>query len=205
MTENHPATSTKKKKARDSRKALLWGLSCFLAGCSIGIIAGIMLPQMDTVHHEDNLELAKSASAKIGWPIMERVIATTDARLQVDSMIDLQSKIESSLAQRFQFLEKTKPHTQTPSIPAPKKSGMISIQPKPASNTNYKDGSGPDDINTATFDKLDKVPYLKAETANEIIKFIKTKDRISNFDQLGEVKGVGPKTIEKLRQYFHIK
>jgi DNA uptake protein ComE-like DNA-binding protein len=204
MTENHPVTSTKKKEARDSRKALLWGLSCFLAGCSIGIIVGIMLPQMDTVHHEDNLELAKSASAKIGWPIMERVIAVTDARLQIDSMIDLQSKIESSLAQRFQFLEKTK-HTQTPSIPAPKKSGMISIQPRPASNTNYKDGLGPDDINTATFDKLDKVPYLKAETANEIIKFIKTKGRISNFDQLGEVKGVGPKTIEKLRQYFHIK
>ncbi|HOU07904.1 MAG TPA: helix-hairpin-helix domain-containing protein [Caldisericia bacterium] len=205
MTENHPVTATKKKEAIETRKALLWGLSCFLAGCSVGIIAGIMLPQMDTVRHEDNLELAKSASAKIGWPVMERVIAVTDAQLQIGSMADAQNKIESSLTQRFEFLEKTKQATQVSSIPAPKKSGMVSIQAKPTSNTKYRDGSGPDDINTATFDKLDKVPYLKAETANEIIKFIKTKGRISNFDQLGEVKGVGPKTIEKLRQYFHIK
>ncbi|MCE5176494.1 MAG: helix-hairpin-helix domain-containing protein [Caldisericales bacterium] len=204
MTENHSATATKRKEARETRKALLWGLSCFLAGCSVGIIAGIMLPQMDTVRHEDNLELAKSASAKIGWPVMERVIAVTDAQLQIDSMADIQNKIESSLTQRFEFLEKTQPYIKTPSIPAPKKSGMALIQVKPAGKTNYKDGSGPDNINTATFDKLDKVPYLKAETVNEIVKFIKIKGRISNFDQLGEVKGVGPKTIEKLRQYFHI-
>ena len=204
MTENHSATAIKRKEARETRKALLWGLSCFLAGCSVGIIAGIMLPQMDTVRHEDNLELAKSASAKIGWPVMERVIAVTDAQLQIDSMADIQNKIESSLTQRFKFLGKTKTATQVSFIPTPKKSNMVSIQAKQTSKTNYKDGSGPDDINTVTFDKLDKVPYLKTETANEIVKFIKIKGRISNFDQLGEVKGVGPKTIEKLRQYFHI-
>ena len=62
------------------------------------------------------------------------------------------------LTQRFEFLKNKQ--AKVSSIPAPKKVAWFDSA-KPTSNTKYWDGSGPDDINTATFDKLTKSHTLK--------------------------------------------
>lgn len=56
--------------------------------------------------------------------------------------------------------------------------------------------SGPVDLNKASIEKLETLPGIGPETAKAIIKGRPYK----TIDDLGRVKGIGPATIEKIRE-----
>ena len=56
--------------------------------------------------------------------------------------------------------------------------------------------SGPVDLNKAPIEKLETLPGIGPETAKAIIKGRPYK----TIDDLGRVKGIGPATIEKIRE-----
>ena len=56
--------------------------------------------------------------------------------------------------------------------------------------------SGPVDLNKASIEKLETLPGIGPETAKAIIKGRPFK----TIDDLGRVKGIGPATIEKIRE-----
>ena len=56
--------------------------------------------------------------------------------------------------------------------------------------------SGPVDLNKASIEKLETLPGIGPETAKAIIKGRPYK----TIDDLGRIKGIGPATIEKIRE-----
>ncbi len=61
------------------------------------------------------------------------------------------------------------------------------------------------DINNATVSELVVVKGIGEAKAKAIVDFIKSKNGIKNMDELLEVKGVGPKVLERLKQKFEVK
>jgi len=58
-------------------------------------------------------------------------------------------------------------------------------------------------INTATSDELQTLPNIGPKTAQAIIKYRK-KHKFKNVDELLEVKGIGEKTLKKLRPFVTV-
>jgi competence protein ComEA len=59
--------------------------------------------------------------------------------------------------------------------------------------------SGPIDLNTATVEQLDALPGIGPVTAEAIVAWRTANGRFAGVDQLGEVDGIGPARLEKLR------
>lgn len=57
-------------------------------------------------------------------------------------------------------------------------------------------------INTADKDLLVQLPGIGPVTADSIIKYRKTKGKFENISELTEVKGIGDKTLAKLKPYL---
>lgn len=60
-------------------------------------------------------------------------------------------------------------------------------------------GGGPVDLNTATAAQLDQLPGVGPVTAAKILAWRAEHGRFSVVDELAEVPGIGPKTLEELR------
>ncbi|OLT96830.1 ComEA family DNA-binding protein [Mycobacterium syngnathidarum] len=60
--------------------------------------------------------------------------------------------------------------------------------------------SGPVDLNTATVADLDALPGVGPVTAEAIVAWRAAHGRFDNVDQLGDVDGIGPARLEKLRE-----
>ncbi len=60
------------------------------------------------------------------------------------------------------------------------------------------------DINRADSKTLEKLPRIGPKTAQAIIDYRKQHGPFKNIMELDEVKGIGPKTIEKLRPYIYL-
>jgi len=58
---------------------------------------------------------------------------------------------------------------------------------------------GPVDLNTATAEQLDDLPGIGPVMAKAIVAWREANGRFSSVDQLGEVDGIGPSRLEKLR------
>ena len=62
----------------------------------------------------------------------------------------------------------------------------------------------PVDLNTATVEQLDALPGVGPVTAAAIVAWRDANGRFANVDQLGEVDGIGPARLEKLRDLVHV-
>ena len=72
--------------------------------------------------------------------------------------------------------------------------------PGPAAPKPPKPGAGsPVNLNTATVDQLDALPGVGPVTAAAIVAWRDAHGRFSSVEQLGEVDGIGPARLEKLR------
>ena len=62
----------------------------------------------------------------------------------------------------------------------------------------------PLDLNTASYGELLKVPGIGPVTAERIINYRYEKGNFKNINELMNIKGIGKKTLKKLKQYFKI-
>lgn len=64
--------------------------------------------------------------------------------------------------------------------------------------------AGPVDLNTATVDQLDALPGVGPVTAGAIVSWRQANGKFTSVDQLGEVDGIGPARLEKLRNLVRV-
>ncbi len=62
----------------------------------------------------------------------------------------------------------------------------------------------PVDLNRVSRLQLEAVPGIGPVLAQRIIDYRKAHGPFSSLEQLDEVKGIGPKTLERLRKYFYL-
>lgn len=60
------------------------------------------------------------------------------------------------------------------------------------------------DLNTATVEQLDTLPGIGPVTAAAIVAWRDANGKFTSVDQLGEVDGIGPARLEKLRDLVHV-
>jgi competence protein ComEA len=80
--------------------------------------------------------------------------------------------------------------------------GGAQATPDPGQPTSAPDA--PIDLNAATVEQLDALPGVGPVTASAIVAWRTTNGRFANVDQLGEVDGIGPARLEKLRELVHV-
>lgn len=83
-------------------------------------------------------------------------------------------------------------------------SKTISSTSSSKSTTSKATVSEPVNINTATLEQLESVPYIGPTKAQAIIDYRSAHGKFSSIDGLDNVKGIGSKTIEKIRKYLTI-
>jgi competence protein ComEA len=62
----------------------------------------------------------------------------------------------------------------------------------------------PIDLNRATVEELETVPGIGAVMAQRIVDFREQHGRFGRVDDLLKVRGIGEKSLEKLRPYFEV-
>ena len=91
----------------------------------------------------------------------------------------------------------TVPSTEPPVRSEPSKQ----TEPKKSSDSSEKKVSFPVNINTASKKELDALPGIGETLAQRIIDYRSANGPFSTVDELTKVKGIGEKTLEKLKPY----
>jgi competence protein ComEA len=60
------------------------------------------------------------------------------------------------------------------------------------------------DLNSATQEQLETLPGIGPVTAAAIIAWRDANGRFNSIDQLGDVEGIGPARLDKLRDRVHV-
>jgi competence protein ComEA len=81
-------------------------------------------------------------------------------------------------------------------------SGFPSADASPVETTTGAASSV--DLNTATVEQLDTLPGIGPVTAAAIVAWRDVNGRFGSVDQLGDVDGIGPARLEKLRDLVHV-
>jgi competence protein ComEA len=63
---------------------------------------------------------------------------------------------------------------------------------------------GPVNINTAGQKALERLPYIGPSMAKKIIEYRSSAGGFTSVEQLGRVKGIGPKRLEQLRRHVTV-
>ena len=97
------------------------------------------------------------------------------------------------------------PETTPPTVPAtepPVRSEPArQTEPKKSSGSTEKKVTVPVNINTASKKELDALPGIGETLAQRIIDYRSANGPFSTVDELTKVKGIGAKTLEKLKPY----
>ena len=88
------------------------------------------------------------------------------------------------------------------SISAEPSAAVSAGSPSPTAG-NASTPGGLVDLNTATVEQLDTLPGIGPVTAAAIIAWRDANGKFSSVDQLGDVDGIGPARLEKLRELVH--
>lgn len=95
-----------------------------------------------------------------------------------------------------------------PGEPAALGSGVTPSSAGPASPNSSAPArapaSGPIDLNTATVEQLDSLPGIGPVTAAAIVAWRDANGKFTSVDQLGDVDGIGPARLEKLRSLVRV-
>ena len=91
----------------------------------------------------------------------------------------------------------TVPSTEPPVRSEPAKQ----TEPKKSSDSSEKKVTFPVNINTASKKELDALPGIGEVLAQRIIDYRSANGPFSTVDELTKVKGIGAKTLEKLKPY----
>jgi competence protein ComEA len=84
--------------------------------------------------------------------------------------------------------------------------GTGTAMPPDAPPTTGKDAgsASPVNLNTATVEELDTLPGIGPVTAAAIVAWRDANGHFASVDQLGDVDGIGPARLEKLRNLVHV-
>ena len=97
------------------------------------------------------------------------------------------------------------PETVMPTVPStepPVRSEPVKqTEPKKSSDSSEKKVTFPVNINTASKKELDALPGIGEVLAQRIIDYRSANGLFSTVDDLTKVKGIGAKTLEKLKPY----
>ena len=97
------------------------------------------------------------------------------------------------------------PETVMPTVPStepPVRSEPVKqTEPKKSSDSSEKKATYPVNINTASKRELDALPGIGEVLAQRIIDYRSANGPFSTVDELTKVKGIGAKTLEKLKPY----
>ncbi|MEK7250360.1 MAG: helix-hairpin-helix domain-containing protein [Bacteroidota bacterium] len=142
--------------------------------------------------------LTLSTTFVIGLGI--RWFQSTQTQAQPHEQFDY-SKSDSAYAARAQAVQQLSQHSSTPpqtvsSTTTPQK---ITTTSRPALVKRTID------INTATKSQLMGLPGIGGSFAERIIAYRNAKGSFTSVDQLTYVKGIGEKTMEKLRPFVVVK
>jgi competence protein ComEA len=91
------------------------------------------------------------------------------------------------------------PSSMGSSITAPAKSSAT-----PQAGVNDSRPTELVDLNTAAIEQLDALPGVGPVTASAIVAWRDANGRFTSVEQLGEVDGIGPARLEKLRDLVHV-
>ena len=94
---------------------------------------------------------------------------------------------------------------ETPSAPTPVDSVALAPEPNPPSpppaRRTAREVPVRTGINTASAAELERLPGIGPALAGRILEYRQQHGRFSRADQLIEVKGIGPKTFEKMKPW----
>lgn len=92
----------------------------------------------------------------------------------------------------------TVPTSSAPAMPP------VAATPASSAASAPVQGGQPVNINTAGLAELDQLPGVGPATAQKILAYRNQIGRFSSVDQLMEVKGIGPKKLEKMRLFIRL-
>ncbi len=186
-------------------ETLYWGLSALIAGIALGFLVGVFVSTTGGEGPTDSYQAAREVSGAIGWPIFEKIVSGTSDLTKLQGFSRTAGQLEAALGQRFSILQNSKDAVRIVASPFNPDSAKPQDTRPLQSSGRYHEGTGPVDINLATIAQIDAVSMMSTKNAEAIYKFIRDKGSIKTFDELLDIKGIGEKTVEKLKASFHIK